>query len=137
MVNAIYHKYKDYDEFIRDILFTVIDDHHVVIICNWQDVQGLVASINGKVLNGNTLALDIESAYSFDDDILTAKMNDGNMLVSIFDNATVITEPALYTDNAISFFDSRYFVEYDAINAMKYAITSTIIPFKIEKKYSL
>ena len=61
MVNAIYHKYKDYDEFIRDILFTVLDDHHVVIICNWQDVQGLVASINGKVLNGKTLTLDIES----------------------------------------------------------------------------
>lgn len=134
MINAAYRNYRTFDDFIRDILFTVMEDHHVVIICNWQDVQGLIASINNKVLNGKSLALDIESAYHFDDDIATAQMNDGNMLITIFDNATVICEAALFTDKPISFIDSKYFVEYDAICAMNYAITNTIIPFKIEQK---
>ena len=134
MINASYKKYANYDDFIRDILFTVMEDHHTVIICNWQDAQGLIASINGKVLNGKTLALDIDSAYDFDDEIVTAKMNDGNMLITIFDNATVICEAALFTDKPISFIDSKYFVEYDAVCAMNYAITNTIIPFKIEQK---
>lgn len=134
MINASYKKYSNYDDFIRDILFTVMEDHHAVIICNWQDAQGLIASINGKVLNGKSLTLDIDSAYHFDDDIATAQMNDGNMLITIFDNAIVICEAALFTDKAISFIDSKYFVERDAICAMDYAITNTIIPFKIEEK---
>lgn len=134
MIDALYKKYKSYDDFIRDILFTVLEDHHTVIICNWQDAQGLLTSINGKALNGKSLALDIESAYQFDDDVITAQMNDGNILITIFDNATVICEPALFTDKAISFIDSKYFVEYDAMCAMDYAINNTIIPFKIQKK---
>ena len=134
MLNASYRNYQSYDDFIKDILFTVLEDHHVVIVCNWQDAQGIIASINGKVLNGKSLTLDIESAYNFDDDITTAQMNDGNMFITIFDNATVICEAALFTDKAISFIDSKYFIECDAICAMNYAISSPIIPFKIINK---
>ena len=126
-----YRKYKNYESFVRDVLFTVMQDHHAIIICNWHDTQGLIASLNSTTLNGKTLSLDIESAESFDDDILTAQMNDGNMLITIYDNASICCEPALFTDKAISFIDSKYFVEKDASSAFNYAITSEIIPFEI------
>lgn len=135
MIDASYKKYPDYDEFIKDVIFAVLNDQHATIICNWRDAQGLLASINGKTINNKTLVLDIESASNFDDDVLTAQMNDDNMIITIFDNATVICEAALFTDKAISFIDGKYFIEYDAACAINYAITSTIIPFKIEKKY--
>lgn len=126
-----YRKYENYESFVRDVLFTVIQDRHAIIICNWHDAQGLIASLNSTTLNGKTLSLDIESAESFDDDILTAQMNDGNMLITIYDNASICCEPALFTDKAISFIDSKYFVEKDASSALNYAITSEIIPFEI------
>lgn len=126
-----YCKYENYESFVRDVLFTVMQDRHAIIICNWHDTQGLIASLNSTTLNGKTLSLDIESAESFDDDILTAQMNDGNMLITIYDNASICCEPALFTDKAISFIDSKYFVEKDASSALNYAITSEIIPFEI------
>ena len=126
-----YRKYENYESFIRDVLFTVMQDRHAIIICNWHDTQGLIASLNSTTLNGKTLSLDSESAESFDDDILTAQMNDGNMLITIYDNASICCEPALFTDKAISFIDSKYFVEKDASSALNYAITSEIIPFEI------
>lgn len=126
-----YCKYENYESFVRDVLFTVMQDRHAIIICNWHDAQGLIASLNSTTLNGKTLSLDIESAESFDDDIFTAKMNDGNMLITIYDNASICCEPALFTDKAISFIDSKYFVEKDASSAFNYAITSEIIPFEI------
>lgn len=126
-----YRKYENYESFVRDVLFTVMQDRHAIIICNWRDAQGLIASLNSTTLNGKTLSLDIESAESFDDDILTAQMNDGNMLITIYDNASICCEPALFTDKAISFIDSKYFVEKDASSAFNYAITSEIIPFEI------
>lgn len=126
-----YRKYENYESFVRDVLFTVMQDRHAIIICNWHDTQGLIASLNSTTLNGETLSLDIESAESFDDDILTAQMNDGNMLITIYDNASICCEPALFTNKAISFIDSKYFVEKDASSAFNYAITSEIIPFEI------
>lgn len=126
-----YRNYENYESFVRDVLFTVMQDRHAIIICNWHDTQGLIASLNSTTLNGKTLSLDIESAESFDDDILTAQMNDGNMLITIYDNASICCEPALFTDKAISFIDSKYFVEKDASSAFNYAITSEIIPFEI------
>lgn len=127
-----YRKYENYESFVRDVLFTVMQDRHAIIICNWHDAQGLIASLNSTTLNGKTLALDIESAENFDDDVITAQMNDGNMLITIYDNGFVCCEPALFTDKAISFIDSKYYVEKDASSALGYAITSEIIPFEID-----
>ena len=126
-----YRKYENYESFVRDVLFTVMQDRHAIIICNWHDAQGLIASLNSTTLNGKTLSLDIESAESFDDDILTAQMNDGNMLLTIYDNGFIYCEPALFTNKAISFIDSTYFVENKALSALDYAITSKIIRFSI------
>lgn len=135
MIDAVYRKYETFESFVKDVIFTVMDDRHAIIVCNWRDAQGLVASLNGTVLNGNSLVLDVESADNFDDDIIAAQMNDGNMLITIYDNGFFGCEPALFTDKAVSFIDSKYFIERDASSALNYAITSTIIPFQIEKKY--
>ena len=134
MIKASYRKYNTYDDFVRDIVFTVIDDSHAVIICNWHDAQGLIQSLNSKTINGKSFTLDVECGYLFDDDILTAQMNDGNMLITIFDDGLIICEPALFTDKAMSFIDSKYFIERDASLALEYPIMSTVIPFQIEKK---
>lgn len=135
MIDAIYRRYADYESFVRDLLFAVIEDHHATVVCNWRDAQGILESLNGKVLCGRSIALDIESGMCFDDDVLTAQMNDGNMLITIFDNGSMVCEAALFTDKAISFIDGRYYIERDASSALQYAITSPIIPFQVEKKF--
>lgn len=137
MIEASFCKYKSYDDFLRDFLITVMEEDHAAIICKWQDVQGVLASIHTKVINGSSFVLDTESAYCFDEEILTAQMNDGNMIITIFSNGLVVCEPALYTNDPISFVQCKYFVEYDAASALEYAIISPIIPFKIEEKIKL
>ena len=138
MINAIFKKYEDFDKFITDFLIAVMDNERAVIIVNYQDYQGLIASLNGKVLNGKTLALDIESAYTFDEDIKTAQERDNNIMVTVFSNGYIIGEPVLYPDKAISFIDTIHFIETDAASsAMNYAITSTCVPFQIENKIRL
>ena len=124
-------EYRNYETFARELLTTVKVNHHAIIICNWQDAQYFVEKLNGETLNGKSLVLDIESADCFDDDIITAQMNDGNMLITIYDNGFIYCEPALFTDKAISFIDSTYFVENKALSALDYAITSKIIRFSI------
>ena len=138
MINAIFKKYEDFDKFITDFLIAVMDNERAVIIVNYQDYQGLIASLNGKLLNGKTLALDIESAYTFDEDIKTAQERDDNIMVTVFSNGHIIGEPVLYPDKAISFINTIHFIETDAASsAMNYAITSTCVPFQIENKIRL
>lgn len=138
MINAIFKKYEDFDKFVTDFLITVMDNGSAVIIVNYQDYQGMITSLNGKVLNGNTLTLDVECAYTFDDDIKTAQEGDGNIMITVFSNANIIGEPVLYPDKAISFIDTIHFIETDAASsAMNYVITSTCVPFQIENKIRL
>lgn len=138
MVNASFKKYENYDKFITDFLITVIKNDNAVIIINYQDYQGLIASLHEKVINGNSLTLDTESFDYFEDDIETAKKKDGNIMVTVFKDGLIIGEPVLYPDKAINFVDSTYFIENDAAqSAMDYTIISTCIPFQIEKKIRL
>jgi hypothetical protein len=138
LINAIFKKYEDFDKFVTDFLITVMDNGSAVIIVNYQDYQGMITSLNGKVLNGNALTLNVECAYTFDDDIKTAQKGDGNIMITVFSNANIIGEPVFYPDKAISFIDTIHFIETDAANsAMNYAITSTCVPFQIENKIRL
>ena len=74
----------------------------------------------------------MECADLIDDDLATAYMNDGNMLVSIFSTGEIIGEPVVFkTEEA--FAEGTYFIEYDAKSAVDYPITGTIIPFQIKK----
>ena len=135
MVGASYRVYEDYEKFITDFLFSVIDNGYSAIIVNYKDYQGLIASLNGKVLNGNTIALGVEYGDLFDEDITTAQNGDGNIMVTVYDTGYMTGEPVTYPNKEQAFIPMVYFVEAEAAdNAIKYAITSTIVPFKIEQK---
>lgn len=138
MVNASYKSYESYEKFITEFIFSVIENGHSAIIVNYQDYQGLVASLNGKVLNGETITLDLESRELFDEDILVAQNGDGNIMVTVYESGVMTGEPVIHSENERAFADTIYFVESSAAeSAMKYAITSRFVPFKIEKKIRL
>lgn len=137
VIDANYRKYESFDKFIEEFLFTVMDDGLAIIVVNYKDYQGMIESLNGKVLNGKSLATDIETAEYFDEDIKTAIDHDGNMMITVYNNNSIVVgEPVIYSDKANSFINSVYFVEEDAVKkTMDYAISKkNIVPFKIEKK---
>ena len=132
MVNASYKKYESYQDFITDVLFNVMDDDKVSLIINYEDYQGVLASLFEKTINGNSFYLNMECADLIDDDLATAYMNDGTMLVSIFSTGEIIGEPVVFkTEEA--FPEGTYFIEYDAKSAVDYPIRGTVIPFQIKK----
>ena len=132
MVNASYKKYESYQDFIIDVLFNVMDDDVVNLIINYEDYQGVLATLFEKTINGNSFYLNMECADLMDDDIVTAQMNDGTMLVSIFSTGEIIGEPIVFkTEEA--FAETTYFVEYDAKKALDLPLDGTIIPFLIKK----
>lgn len=132
MVNASYKKYESYQDFIVDVLFNVMDDDMVSLIINYEDYQGVLATLFEKTINGNSFYLSKECADLIDDDIATAQMNDGNMLVTIFNTGEIVGEPIVFkTEEA--FAEGTYFIEYDAKNAVGYPIKGTVIPFQIKK----
>ena len=132
MVNASYKKYESYQDFITDVLFNVMDDDMVSLIINYEDYQGALATLFEKTINGNSFYLNMECADLMDDDIVTAQMNDGNMLVSIFSTGEIIGEPIVFkTEEA--FPEGTYFIEYDAKSAVDYPIKGAVIPFQIKK----
>ena len=53
MVNASYKKYESYQDFIIDVLFNVMDDDTVSLIINYEDYQGVLATLFEKSINGN------------------------------------------------------------------------------------
>ena len=132
MVNASYKKYESYQDFIVDVLFNVMDDDMVSLIINCEDYQGVLSTLFEKTINGNSFYLNKECADLIDDDIATAQMNDGNMLVTIFNTGEIIGEPIVFkTEKA--FAEGTYFIEYDAKGAVDYPIKGTVIPFQIKK----
>lgn len=133
VIDNIYRTYENFDKFIEDFLFSVMENGHAVIMVNYKDYQGVIENLNGRILNGKSLVTDIETAELFDEDIKTAMEHDGNMMIAVYNGSSKITgEPVMYTDK---FFESAYFVEEDAVTkAMDYVMPSRIVPFKIEKK---
>ena len=132
MVNASYKKYESYQDFITDVLFNVMDDDKVILIINYEDYQGVLATLFEKTINGNSFYLNMACADLIDDDLATAYMNDGNMLVTIFSTGEIIGEPVVFkTEEA--FPEGTYFIEYDAKSAVDYPIRGTVIPFQIKK----
>lgn len=76
--------------------------------------------------------MGIDCADLMDNDIATAQMNDGNMLVTIFSTGEIIGEPIVFTTEE-AFAEGTYFIEYDAKSAVDYPIKGTVIPFQIKK----
>ena len=131
MINASYKKYESYQDFITDVLFNVMEDEYVSIIINYNDYQGLLASLFEKTINGKSFYLNLECADRIDDDVRTAQMNDGNMIVTIFDTGEIVGEPIVFK-TAESFAPSTYFIEYDAKSANDYPLEGLVIPFQIK-----
>lgn len=131
MVNASYKKYESYQDFITDVMFNVLDDTIVCIVINYNDYQGVLASLFEKTINGKSLYLNIELADRIDDDIATAQMNDGNMLITICDGK-IVGEPVVFKTKE-AFVSDIYYIEYDAKSALEYPLDGTVIPFQIKK----
>lgn len=136
MIDNIYRTYENFDKFIEDFLFSVMENGHAVIMVNYKDYQGVIENLNGRILNGKSLVTDIETAELFDEDIKTAMEHDGNMMITCYNNLSLIVgEPVVFSNKAISFIDSIYFVEENAVDkARTYDMPSAIIPFMINKK---
>lgn len=132
MINASFKKYASYADFITDVLFSALADDAVGIIVNYEDYSGVLASLFEKTINGQSFYLNQECADIFDDDVITAQMNDGNMLITIFKTGEIIGEPIIFKTKE-AFAEMSYFIEYDAKPALDYPISGTIIPFQIEK----
>lgn len=135
MIDNIYRTYEDFTKFIEEFLFTVMENGHAVIMVNYKDYQGIIENLNGRVLNGKSLVTDIETAELFDEDIKTAMEHDGNMMITCYNNLSLIVgEPVIFPNKAVSFIDSIYFVEENAVDkARTYDMPSAIIPFMINK----
>lgn len=138
MVNASYKTYGNYDEFTTDLLLSVMQNGCSGVIINYQDYQGFAASMNGKTINGNTIAFDYDSYTRFDEEIAEARSGDGNIMVAVYDDGVMVGEAVKYSDNKNAFADTVYFVEKSAAEtAMKYAIASSFVPFQIQEKIRL
>lgn len=132
MISASFKSYPNYPDFITDFLFVVLEDGAASIIVNYEDTQGVVQSLNQKVLNGNSLALAPECFDNFDADIVLAKERGGLMMITVLKDGEILTDPVIYTKPE-AFAETTYFVEYDAKKAVDLPLEGTVIPFKIEK----
>lgn len=107
-------KYKSYQEFVDDFLITAMQDGTAAVIVNFEDYAGLIQSLQEKTINGNSLYLNSECAESIDEDIAVARMNSGNMMITVFPTAEMIGEPIIFCDlNA--YMPTTYFIEKDAV----------------------
>ena len=116
-------KYKSYQEFVDDFLITAMQDGVVAVIVNYEDYTGLIQSLQEKTLNGNSLHLDWECAEAIDEDIALARMNDGNMMITVFPTAEMIGEAIIFHD-AKAYEPMTYFIEKDAEGAMDYPLAN-------------
>lgn len=134
MINASFRKYDDYNAFIKDFLIEALEKGCATLILHCKDYQQVLSSLCGNVMNGKSLVIAPEIIELVDEDILTSKENDNNMFITVFDTGTIVGEPALYTDKAVSFLGGTYFVEKDAADvAVNYAISSRFVPFMINR----
>lgn len=131
MVNASFRKYNSYQDFVTDAIFNLMDKGEVSIIINYNDYQGVLASLFEKTINGKSFYLNKECADLIDDDITTARMNDGNMMISICEDGEIIGEPVIFTTEEAFAPGITYYIEYDAKSALEYPLRGTVIPFQI------
>ena len=119
---------------MKDFIFVVMSDGYASIICHWQDAQGILSSLFQRTINGKSFVLDIESGNCFDDEIMTAQMNDDNMMITVFKTGVIICTSPIFMKKPLHNYKGAYYIEYDAIVAMDYEISGNKIPFRIEYK---
>ena len=132
MVGASFKTYPNYQDFITDFLFVVMSDGYAGMIVSYEDAAGVVANLNEKTVNGQSLALVPECFDSFDNDLSTAKNCGGLMLITALAEGEIITEPLIYkTPEAYP--PMTFYIEFDAQEAMKLPLNGAVIPFRINK----
>lgn len=131
MLKASYKRYSTYQDLIPDILFNVVEDGMVAVIINHKDCSKLLSALFENTINGNSLYLSCDYKDRLDEDVITAQMNDGNMLVTIRDTGEIITEAVVFiTPEAFS--PTTYLVEYGAKGSDEYPLQGLVVPFMIE-----
>lgn len=127
---SICKKYAKYEDFASEFVRSAMENGSAFLIVNWQDALGVCQLLNTFIINGKSVAMKtdfVDEAYS---DINEVKEYDGNMLITLFDNAEIICEKAL--DNESAYVDDGiYFVEYGA-KEFTLPLHATVVPFKIE-----
>lgn len=109
-------KFGSYKEFATELLISAMADDYVAVVCNYKDYWGLISALCENTINGKSLYLNRECFAIIDDDIATAQMNDGNMLITVCGDGEIIGEPVVFkTEEA--FYPMTYFIESDAKNS--------------------
>ena len=125
-------EYDGYNSFINDLAMAVVDEGYASVICDCKDYSRLIKTIQEHTFNGKSVTLSPECVDNFDADIQEAMQRKGNMMITVYDDATMIGEPIIYeTTNA--FVDGTYFVEVNAVDAMRLPLSGDIIPFCIRR----
>lgn len=123
-------KFTSYKEFATELLISAMADDYVAVVCNYRDYWGLISALCENSINGKSLYLNREGFATIDDDIATAQMNDGNMLITIYGDGEIIGEPIVFkTEEA--FYPMTYFIESDAKTALEYPICGNKVLFQI------
>lgn len=131
MLKASYKRYSTYQDLIPDILFNVVEDGMVAVIVNYKDCSKLLSALFENTVNGNSLYLNCDCKDVFDEDVVTAQMNDGNMLVTILDTGEIVTESIVFATPDV-FAPMTFLVEYGAKGADEYPLQGLVVPFMIE-----
>ena len=125
--------YDSYVDFVNDFMFTVMDEGYAVIVVNYKDYYGLLASLQEKTINGNSLYLDVDTIDGYDNDIETAQSRDGLIMVTVFEDARIVGEAVVY-DTADAYIEGSYFVEKDAQSFLTKPVRGRVTPFEIKKE---
>lgn len=123
-------KFASYKEFATELLISAMADDYVAVVCNYEDYWGLISTLCENTINGKSLYFNRECFAIIDDDIATAQMNDGNMLITICGDGEIIGEPIVFK-NPEAFDSMTYYIEYDAKTALEYPICGNKVLFQI------
>ena len=132
MVTQPFKTYDSFADFTNDFIITVMDEGYATIVVNYQDYSGLIASLQEKTINGNALHLDPDTYEGFDNDVETAKVHDGHIMVTVFDDAVITGEAVVY-EHPEAYAEGTYFIEKDAESFLIKPIVGRFVPFEIAK----
>ena len=127
-----FKEYGSFAEFTTDFLLTVMDASYAMIVVDYRDYNGLLASLQVKTINGVALHLDPDTYEGFENDIEAAKTHDGLIMVTVYDDGNVMGEAVLYSEPD-AYVEGDYFVEEDAQSFLMKPVVGRMIPFVVSK----
>lgn len=106
------HQYTDYVDFALDFVPLAKENGTAFAIVNWKCAVDICQTLNGFAIGANNIAIKHEFVEETFADIESAKEDNGNIIITLFDNGELICEKTLpdssaYVDNVV------YLVEND------------------------